>query len=388
MVNKFLYRVGGCENYMFGLADSLKKNGHEVQYFGLKNEKNIVGNDFNLYVESYDDKKIFNPLSIVYNKKAKKLMGKLLDSYKPDVVHMNNIYYHLTPSIIDACKEKGVPVVMTVHDYQLVCPNHMLYRFDINDVCEQCVKERNSKGCKQNKCIKNSKLKSILGAMEFNRNHKNHPYDYVSYFLCPSEFIKNKLIDGGYDANKTILMRNFISSVKANEVPNKKDYALFFGRLSNEKGIELLLEAWPENRELVIAGTGPLEDEVRKVNKPYIKQLGFISGEGLQTLIKEAKFSIYPSKWFENCPLSIIESISFCTPVVAANAGGNPELIDDKVNGLLYENNNPKDLREKIEYLFDNESVLNDMIKNCLSYKRVPTIDEYYNEIIKLYSKL
>ena len=161
MVNKFLYRVGGCENYMFGLADSLKKNGHEVQYFGLKNEKNIVGNDFNLYVDSYDDKKIFNPLSIVYNKKAKKLMSKLLDLYKPDVVHMNNIYYHLTPSIIDACKEKGVPVVMTVHDYQLVCPNHMLYRFDINDVCEQCVKERSSKGCKQNKCIKNSKLKSI-----------------------------------------------------------------------------------------------------------------------------------------------------------------------------------------------------------------------------------
>lgn len=388
MVNKFLYKVGGCENYMFGLAEALEKNGHEIQYFGLKSPKNTVGNKFNIYVNSYDDLKIFNPFSLVYNKKAKKLMLKILDLYKPDLVHMNNIYYHLSSSIIDACKVKGVPVVMTIHDYQLVCPNHMLYRFDIDSVCEECVKNKNAKSCKRYKCVKNSKLKSILASMESNRIHKKKPYDYVSKFICPSQFIMDKLIEGGYDQNKMLLMRNFVNSSKCDSVPCKKDYALYFGRLSNEKGIELLIEAWPDNAKLVIAGTGPLQDKIKNINKPNVEYVGFTTGEPLTKLIKEAKFSIYPSKWFENCPLSIIESISLCTPVVAANAGGNPELIDDKTNGLLYKNNDAVDLKNKIEYLLTNPTVLQKMYKNCLDYKRVPNINEYYNNIIKEYESL
>ena len=388
MVNKFLYPVGGCESYMFSLAKKLQEHGHEVEFFGLKNPKNIVGNKWNLYVDSYDDKKVFNPLSLVYNKKAKKLMLKILDEFKPDIVHMNNIYYHLSSSIVDACKLRKIPVFITIHDYQFVCPNHMLYRFDIDSICTECVEHKNTKYCVKHNCVKNSKLKSYLAHLEGKRLRKCRPYDYVSGFICPSEFIQNKLIEGGYPKEKMILIRNFISAAKNDKVPSKKNYILYFGRLSEEKGIKLLLEALPDNVKLVVAGTGPLADYVKSQNKENVEYVGFKSGSELRTLIEEALFSIYPSKWFENSPFSIIESISLCTPVVAAKAGGNVELIDDGVNGLLYKNNDANDLRAKIEYLINDRKVLEKMHQNCTKYKKVPNEEEYYQMIEKIYQKV
>ena len=383
-VNKFLYSVGGCENYMIELAKMLKENGHEIQFFGLSNQKNILSNDYGIYVKSYDDKKIFNPFTLVYNKNAAKKISKVLDLYKPDIVHINNITYHLTSSIVDACKKKNVPVVMTIHDPQLVCPNHMLYRFDVDAVCNECLDKKSFKPCLEHKCMKNSILKSYLGYRESVYTHKNKPYEYVSKFICPSEFIQSKLIEGGYPKEQTVVMRNFSLVKNSNEEPNKKDYVLFFGRLSPEKGIDVLLKAIPENIKLVIAGTGPLVDMVRNANKENIEYVGFKSGEELKKLIKEAKFSIYPSKWCENCPLSIFESITYGTPVLAANQGGNIELIDDGINGLLYENANVEDLRTKIEYLYNNESLLKQMYQNCKKYKRVPSKEEYLKEILEL----
>lgn len=385
MVNKFLYPVGGCESYMFSLAKKLQEHGHEVEFFGLKNPKNIVGNKWNLYVDSYDEKKIFNPLSLVYNKKAKKLMLRILDEFKPDIVHMNNIYYHLSSSIVDACKLRKIPVFITIHDYQFVCPNHMLYRFDIDSICTECVKHKNTKYCVKHNCVKNSKLKSLLAHLEGKRLMKKRPYDNISGFICPSEFIKNKLVEGGYPKDKMITIRNFISAAKNEVVPKKKEYILYFGRLTEEKGIKLLIEALPEKAHLIIAGTGQLADYVKEQNKKNIEYVGFKSGQELRTLIEEALFSIYPSKWYENSPFSIIESISLCTPVVAANAGGNPELIDDQINGLLYKNNDANDLRSKIEYLLNNRKALEKMHNNCTKYKKVPNEEEYYQTIIKYY---
>lgn len=387
MVNKFLRPVGGCESYMFGLANKFKEHGHEVEYFGLKNDQNTVGNSYNIYVDSYDDKKLFNPFILVYNKTAKKLMGEILDKYQPDIVQMNNIYYHLSSSIIDACKERKIPVVITIHDYQLVCPNHMLYRFDIDAPCTECVEKKNTKPCVAHKCVKNSKLKSYLAHLEGKRIRSKRPYDYVSAFVCPSQFILDKLVEGGYPKDKMLLMRNYISAAKNEKVPAKKDYVLYFGRLSDEKGIPLLLESLPKDVKLIIAGTGPLENLVKEHVGENIEYVGFKKGDELRKLIEEAKFSIYPSKWFENSPFSIIESISLCTPVLAASEGGNVELIDDKINGLLFKNNDPKDLGEKISYLYHNDDVLKEMYKNCLKYKKVPNEEEYFQAMIKKYEE-
>ncbi len=388
MVNKFLYKVGGCENYMFGLGDILIQKGHEVQYFGLYSEKNIGTNEMSLYVKNYDEKKLINPFSLLYNREAYKKMLKLLDLYAPDIVHMNNISYHLTSSIIDACKKRNIPVVMTIHDPQLICPNHMLYRYDTKKICNECVKTQDFKKCLKYKCIKGSTLKSYLGYRESVRTHSKKAYDYISKLICPSEFIRNKLIEGGYSEEQIIVLRNYSSKKRSVETIDKKDYILFFGRLSEEKGIDLLLEALPDNIKLVIAGTGPLSDKVSSLTKSNVKYVGFKTGIELEKLISEALFSVYPSKWYENCPLSIFESINLCTPVIAANCGGNIELIDNNINGLLYENCNAEDLKSKINYLYNNPDILKNMQENCLNYNKVPSQDDYYNKLINLYEKV
>ena len=386
-VNKFLYTVGGCENYMIELAKTLNEQGHETQFFGCDSEKKTLSNEFGIYVKSYDDKKIFNPFTLVYNKKAGKQLSKLLDLYKPDIVHMNNISYHLTSSVIDACKKKKVPVVMTVHDPQLVCPNHMLYRFDTKEICDECIQKKSFKPCLEHKCLKGSFLKSYLGYKESIRTHKLDSYSYISKLICPSEFIQSKLIAGGYSKEQTMVLRNFSNVQKSDKKISKQDYVLFFGRLSEEKGIDVLLKAMPDDIKLIIAGTGPLADMIKKVNKSNISYVGFKSGDELKKLIQGARFSIYPSKWYENCPLSIFESITLGTPVIAANQGGNVELIDDGINGVLYENCNVEDLNSKITALYNNSPLLEKMYANCANYKRVPSKEEYYHQIMSLYEE-
>jgi len=387
MVNKFLYRFGGCENYMLDLGEALKKAGHEVQYFGTFSEKNIVGNQYNLSIKSYDDKRIFNPFSLIYNSYAKSKLNKLIKLFKPDIVHMNNIYYHLTTSVIDACKQNNVPVVMTIHDFMPVCPNHMLYRFDTKCICKDCMTTGSFKNCVNHKCIKGSWLKSYIGYKESCYTHKAQKYDYISKMICPSNFMKDLLLEGGYKKEKVMFLRNYSSFSSEGTNVSKDDYCIYFGRISEEKGINLLLNSMPEKCNLVVAGTGPLDCQFKSLNKSNIRYVGFKTGQDLKDLIAGAKFSIYPSKWFENCPLSVAESITLGTPALVTREGGLLELVDDGVNGIFFKNNDANDLKSKIEELYFNEPLLRDMHKNCLNYKKIPNLNDYIRDLIKIYEE-
>ena len=384
MVNKFLYIVGGADAYTINLGNILKKHGHQVEFFGLKNKKNIVSNDFNILADSYDDKKIFNPYDLIYNKKIKKQFSKLIELFKPDVVHMNNIGFHLTSSIIDSCKEKNVPVVMTIHDPQLVCPNHMFY--NNNKICEKCL-DGNFKQCYHDRCIKGSKVKSYIGYKESKRTHNKKTYNYISTLICPSEFIKNKLNEGGF--SRTIVLRNFSDIIKNKQITKSSNkYCIYFGRLSEEKGIKNLINVLPENINLKIAGTGPLQDYINNLKKNNIEYVGYKCGDELKELISHAIFSIYPSVWYENCPLSILESISYGTPVIGTNNGGIPELINDGVTGLLFSYNVENDLIDKINYLWNNDEILNKMIDNCLNSNETISSNEYIDRIVAIYQNV
>lgn len=386
MVNKYLYPVGGAENYMFSLASALKNNGIEVQFFGIESEKNIVGNDFNLYSKCYENSKFMKllPWTMIYSNDAKKKIKKLIKEFNPDIVHMNNINFQLTTSIIDACKEMNVPVVMTIHDPQLVCPNHRLFIEERKEICERCL-DGNFKNCLINKCFKNSKLKSYIGYRESVFTHKKNKYDYISKFICPSLFIKGKLIQGNYPENKMVLLRNFCSLVRTSKNIEKKDYILYYGRLSEEKGLKTLLDALPNNVKLVIAGTGPYEKNIP--NKDNIEYVGFKKGQELIKLIEEAKFTVYPSEWYENSPLSVIESISLGTPVIGTNLGGITELIQDNQNGLLFKLKDIKDLRDKINYLYFNEDEYERIKLNC-KHNTIFDLKYYVEEIEKIYKEV
>lgn len=367
MVNKFLYPNGGSETYIFEIGKQLQKMGHEVQYFGMEHEGRIVGNNAESYTSNMDFHtgklaKLLYPFKIIYSKEARQKIRVVLDDFKPDVVHLNNINFQITPSILyeikDFEKQTGnkVRIVATAHDYQWICPNHMLYIPHKEEICERCTSGKFG-NCAKHNCIHNSKVKSILGTIESCFYHMRKTYDLIDVIICPSEFMKRQLSKDKVLADKLIAMHNFVAVETQNDEPSeqetvKGDYALYFGRFSKEKGIETLLKVCEQLPEIsfVFAGSGPLEDKVNQINN--IKNAGFQTGDALKELIQKARFSIYPSEWYENCPFSVMESIMYGTPVIGADIGGIPELIREGVDGELFESGNVEGLKEKIQLLW------------------------------------
>ncbi|MGN0162234.1 MAG: glycosyltransferase [Candidatus Ornithomonoglobus sp.] len=394
MVNKFLYPNGGSETYIFKLGDYLKSQGHEVEYFGMEHEGRCVGNRVNSYTSDMDFhegsklSKLTYPLKTIYSAEARKKIRLVLDDFKPDVVHLNNFNYQLTPSMIleivkwrKQCKH-DCKIVFTAHDYQLVCPNHMLNNPDTNEICEKCLGGK-FMNCVKGKCIHGSAAKSAIGAMEAYFWNLNGVYKHIDKMICCSEFMKTKLDTNPIFAKKTIAMHNFIDGVGQKET-EKKDYVLYFGRFSIEKGIGTLIEVCRKlpDIQFIFAGTGPLEDTINDV--PNIKNVGFQTGEALEKLIRESRFSIYPSEWYENCPFSVMESQMYGTPVLGADIGGIPELIEEGKTGELFESGNAEALKEKIEKLWNDKNKLNEYSANCRNIK-FDNIDDYYKKLMKIY---
>lgn len=396
MVNKFLYPNGGSETYIFKLGEHLISKGHEVQYFGMEHDERCVGNRINVYTSNMDFRggsklsKLTYPIKTIYSSEARKKIRMVLDDFMPDVVHLNNFNYQLTPSIILEIKKyeketnKMVKIVFTAHDYQLICPNHMMNNPNTNENCEKCV-GGNFDNCIKGKCIHGSTAKSIIGAMEALYWNKRKVYKYIDSIICCSEFLKSKMDSNPIFREKTITLHNFIEDVEWKEV-EKKDYILYFGRFSQEKGIQTLINVCkllPEVK-FIFAGIGPLEEEVN--NTPNIENLGFKTGDELEKLIREAKFSIYPSEWYENCPFSVMESQMYGTPVLGANIGGIPELIQKNKTGELFDSGNSLDLKEKIERLWNDKEEIDEYRKNCINIQ-FDTINQYYEKIIEIYQR-
>lgn len=394
LVNKFLYPKGGAETYTFKLGKTLEEHGHTVEYFGLENPKNIVGNSEKAYVSDIDftqgiRKNLRAPLRIVYSSEAKKKISRVLYTFEPDVVHMNNIQFHLTPSVILAVEKyrkktgRSVKIVYTAHDYQLICPSHGLFDSDIN-ICERCL-GGNYTHCLRTKCMKNSRAKSFLAMLDAYYWKYSRAYSYIDTIICPSRFLKGKLDLQPRFAGKTVAIHNFIAPEQS--IAEKKgDYVLEFGHLSADKGTLTLLEVAKRmpNVRFLFAGYGAAEAEIAKV--PNAEYVGFKTGDELKELIAKALCSVYPSKWYENCPFSVIESQMYGTPVIGSRMGGIPELIREGETGLLFEAGNADDLEEKLRCLLETPGALETYLENC---NRVDfeTPETYYQKIRKIYGE-
>ncbi len=396
MVNKFLYPKGGAETYVFQLGAELTRQGHEVQYFGMEDEKRIVGNNINAYTSKVEFhggglEKLTYPFRIINSKEARKKIRLVLDDFAPDVVHLNNFNYQLTPSIILEVRKwekdtgKKVKIVYTAHDYQLVCPNHMMRNVITNENCEKCV-GGNFFNCVKGKCIHGSFLKSVVGWLEASYWNNKGVYKEIDTLICCSQFMKEKLDSNPIFKDKTITLHNFIDGGEAvvDGKVEKKDYVLYFGRYSKEKGIETLIKACKNLPEIsfIFAGSGPLEDEIDGVAN--VQNVGFQTGEALTKLICEARFSVCPSEWYENCPFSVLESLTYATPVLGAKIGGIPELVEEGVTGELFESGNVEALQEKIATLWRDEEKLERYTENCKAI-RFDTVEEYCKKILELY---
>lgn len=390
LINKFLYPNGGSETYIFKLGEQLMAMGHEVQYFGMEHEGRVVGNRVEAYTSDMDFHggsklaKLTYPIKTVYSSEARKKLRLVLEDFQPDACHLNNFNYQLTPSIILEIRKwsKTCKILYTAHDYQLVCPNHMCRTVETNENCEKCLGGR-FMNCTKGKCIHGSLAKSAIGTVEATFWKWKGVYKQLDTVICCSRFMKSKLDTYPVLAGKTVALHNFVEPVEEKAV-QKQDYILYFGRFSQEKGIGTLIQvakALPDV-QFIFAGTGPLEDQLAGVSN--IKNVGFQRGEALEMLIRQARFTIYPSEWYENCPFSVMESQMYGTPVLGANIGGIPELIEAGKTGELFESGNAADLKQKIEALWQDREKLEAMSKHCTP-DRFMSLEQYTRKMLTYY---
>lgn len=400
IANKFLFPNGGSETYIFEIGKQLQKMGHVVQYFGMEHGGRIVGNHAESYTADMDFhggglQKLLYPFKIIYSMEARKKIRLVLDDMQPDVVHLNNINFQITPSVIDEVRtwEKKnrhpVKMIYTAHDSQWVCPNHLMMIPTNKELCFRCQGGR-FENCTKNRCIHGSKLKSLLGTMEALVYQKRRTYAKVDAIICPSAFMKEKLSTNPLLRDKLVVMHNFLTDEqKTNDDcidhrAESNDYVLYFGRYSEEKGIGTLLHVCGELPEIpfVFAGSGPLENELSRYGN--ITNLGFLHGERLKRTIAEASFVVFPSECYENCPFTVMEAQWYGTPVIASRIGGVPELIQDGVTGELFEAGDANSLKEAIWKLWNDKCRLKEYTENC-EQVIFDTTEVYCEKLLELY---
>lgn len=352
-VNKFNYPRGGADKYFIELSERLLANDHEVVKFCMNDQRNLPDDNSGYWPSNINFEqpslidKIKAPLRVIYSLESKFQFKRLLKKIKPDIIHAHNIYHQLSPSIIDAAREAGVPVVMTLHDYKLVCPNYQMLNH--GRPCEKCL-DGNFWHCFKERCFKNSLSQSFLVSLESSIHQARRTYDRgIKLFIAPSQFLADKCYQAGWAIDRIRVLNNPIGELPLGQ-RQPQSYFLYAGRLSAEKGIEVLLHGLAEtNYRLKIAGSGPLEVNLKLlVNQlgleSQVEFLGFQNNRQLAKLIDGATALVAPSIWYENMPLSVLESLGRGCPVVASRIGGLPEVIQDGVNGWLFEVNNSDQL--------------------------------------------
>ena len=394
LVNKFHYLKGGSEKYYFDLAKLLQEHGHEVAFFTMKDEKNIKTDCKEYFVENSDmnSKNPLKAFDIIYSRKNKKVMEKALDEFKPDIVHLNNFQRQLSASIIKPIKKRNIPIVFTAHDLQAICPAIVMLDNEKN-ICEKCLRGKYV-NCIKGKCVKNSGLKSILGAVERKYYRWKKIYSRkIDKIIAPSEFYKLKLIQDGITENKIEALHNFINIEDYNVTIEDEGYALYYGRIIKEKGVLNLIKAFKniKNSKLYIAGDG---QDIEKVKKyihennmdDTVKLLGYLNSSQVKEYVRKARFIVVPSIWYENCPYSVLETLAMGKPIIGSNLGGIPELVKDNETGLIYKYNSVIELEEKMNDLLNNKEKAVQFGKNAKEIaKKDFSKDEYYDKIIKIY---
>lgn len=393
MVNKFLHPAGGAETYTFKVGEYLKRQGCQVEYFGMDHKENVVGNRWGLYGDPVDFHKkgifanLVNPFKIVSSPDAREKVKRILEEFQPDIMHLNNFNYQLTPSILEGAEEyrknkkEKLRIVYTAHDPQLVCPNHYLYQPGTGQVCESCL-GGSYMPCIRSRCIHGSFARSCLGAFEAWYWKRRKIYGGLDVIICPSEFIKGRLDTDPLLAPKTRVLPNFVRPVTGKK-KGKGSYILYFGRYSREKGILTLLEACRELPDIpfVFAGGGPLEDRIQETEN--IKNAGFLKDRELDQMISGARFTVCPSECNENCPFSVMESIMNGTPVLGAIRGGVPELIRPGKTGWLFPSGDRENLKNMIRKIWD--SCEPEIFSESCAEVQFDTIEEYGKKLMEVY---
>lgn len=344
-VNNYHYRRGGAEKVFLEHNDMFERCGWNVVPFAMKHSNNLYSEWEKYFPDEIEFGKRYGYLQkillaskVIYSLESSRRIDALLDKIQFDICHCHNIYHHLSPSILSKLKRRGIPVVMTLHDLKLACPNYQMKTHD--GICERC-KERRFYNAVIHRCIKDSfSLSALIMVESYVHRLLNVYAKNVNKFIVPSLFYQRKFIEWGMDPSKLIKIPNYVDVEKhvPDFEPGRK--YLYFGRLSKEKGLTTLIKAAKlADVDLLIAGTGPekadLEERAKK-DGCKVQFAGFLTGRALENAIKSCRASVLPSEWYENAPMSIKESYALGKPVIGSRIGGIPELVKEGETGITF----------------------------------------------------
>lgn len=371
LANKFYYRRGGDCICMLNLEELLREHGHDVAVFAMDYPQNLP----TPWQEYFPKEVKFSPgpgmmetiLRTFGKGQVKRKFSRLLDDFKPDVVHLNNIHTQLSPVLAELAHQRGIKVVWTMHDYKLLCPRYDCLRRGTT-ICEECFSDKHK--VMEYKCMKDSTLASLVAYREAKAWHRDRLSEATDRFICPSAFMAAKMRQGGYPAEKIVVLPNFMDMEKCDigRMDSRSDYYCYVGRLSHEKGVSTLIEAASRlPYRMIVVGDGPLRSELEKKAGANIEFAGHKGWDELKEIVSKAKFTVIPSEWYENNPLSVIEAQSLGTPVLGARIGGIPELIDEGRSGMTFVSGDSDDLTAKIEKMWASDFDYNSIAESSRS---------------------
>jgi glycosyltransferase involved in cell wall biosynthesis len=348
-VNKFFDLHGGAEVYMHELMRAQERAGHEVHAFSTRSPKNLPSTDASRFVTRHEMGRFEGPfadavkaMDYLWNREAKRAMEHALRELAPDVIHLHNIYHHLSTSILAPIRRQRVACVQTLHDLKLACPNYKMYTEGAP--CERCKGGRYTQAI-VHRCMGSRLLPNVLAAVEMGYAKAMQSYERtVHTFICPSDFMAERMVSWGEPASKFLVARS--PAPRHERASRGGGYLLAVGRLSPEKGYEELLHAARSVPEvhIRIAGIGPEEDRLRSYlrseNMKHVELVGFKRGAELIDLYLNADGFIASPVGYENAPLAVLDALGYGLPILATRIGGLPEMVEEGVSGYLVERAN------------------------------------------------
>lgn len=317
---------------------------------------------------------------------------QLLETERPDIVHIHNTFMMVSPSIYQACVDAKIPTVQTVHNYRLLCPATYLFRD--GKVCEECIDHGLMRGV-QHGCYRDSRLTTAAVALMLQVHRTRGTWtNEIDAFILLTEFAKRKLTENGLPSEKVYVKPNFVEC-DPGERRDAGDFVLFVGRLSQEKGVDVLLDAWKLLKAplpLRIVGDGPsrlgLEARVEKEDLNSVKFLGRLDRDQTRDQMKKARFLVVPSLWYEGFPMVIAEGFACGLPVLGSRLGAMQEVIDDGHDGLHFTGGSPDDLAGKAAWAWEHPEEMAAMGRNGRrKYQERFGPETNYSLLMEIYSK-
>jgi glycosyltransferase involved in cell wall biosynthesis len=396
LVNKFYYPRGGSESALLMTARVLEDHGHEVAVFSMAHPNNLRSpyeKDFVSGVDFDEDRSLYRRLKaagrILYSFEARRKLERLLREFRPDIAHLHNIHHQISPSILHTLRARRVPVVMTLHDYKVVCPTYRLLLR--GQPCELCRRGRYYQ-CVLRTCAKGSGAKSLLAALEMYLHHDIlGTHRLVDVYLSPSRFLKDKVAEMGFPENIIHVPNGLdLAGFKPAATPGEKRL-VYFGRLVPEKGLSTLLSALRETKiRCLIIGDGPLRPELEhRARREGLAHVAFCGHLPLQELRREVGRSrgvVAPSVWYENNPYNVLEAFGLGRPVIASRIGGLPELVRDGRTGWTFTPGDAAELRSRMVSLLDEPARALEMGRNARRLvERLSGTAAYYRGLTAAY---